>query len=211
VTSFKRKTKHVRVRKHENQPTPQCTSITLSSIEHRPTFGIKIFGLLLTICLGIVGLFVGIITATSCISLLEKILLVRYAPDWLVGGGVVWATLCMCAASPLLRHFCYYLKQVHLRSTGIMAEATVVGCEWSTSRGPEQIDLIVAWQDPITSQIYTYERHYTFFGELFSEKKCAMFKSYYAGAYLPLAFHPERPRYFALDIPFVPCWYDVLW
>jgi hypothetical protein len=211
VTSFKQKTKHIRVRRSKNQQTPQYTSIKLSSIEHRSTFGIKIFGLLLAICLGIVGSFVGIVTATVCISLLEKIFQVRYAPDWLVGGVFLLAICCMCATSPLLRHFCYYLKQAHLRNTGITAEATVVGYKWSTSRGPEQIDLLVVWQDPVTSQIYTYERHYTFFWELFSEKKSVMFNDYYTGAYLPLIFHPEHPRYFALEIPFVPCWYDVLW
>lgn len=212
MTAFKKKKEYIHVRKYGKQQTFHSTSIELSSIKHRLTIGIKLFGCSLTTCLGILGSFIGIVIATLCLSPLEKSFPGQGISGVLIITGILLTLACMCAVSPLLRHFCHYLKHAHLRKVGTMAEASVAGYKWTTSfRGPEQIDLIVVWQDPVTDQIHTYERHYTFFWELFSAKKSELFKSYYAAAYLPLLFHPRHPRYFVLEVPFVPCWYDVLW
>jgi hypothetical protein len=78
-----------------------------------------------------------------------------------------------------------------------------------TYRGSEQFDLLVAWQHPVSGQTYIYERRYTFFWELFSQRKDELFQSYYTGAYLQVWFHPDKPRQFILDVPFVPCWFDL--
>lgn len=211
MTSFKKKIKHIRVRRSINQYTVQYSSIELSSIKLRPTFGLQVFGFFLTICLGFVGLLVEFTIATLFVSLIEKIFPAHNVPDLLIAIGILLSLFCTCTVSPLLRRFCYHLKHAYLRDAGIVAEATVVGYKRSISaRGPEQIDLIVVWQHPVTGQTYHYERHYTFFWELFSEKKADIFKGYYAGAYLPLVFNPKHPRYFVLEVPFVPCWFDTL-
>ena len=41
-------------------------------------------------------------------------------------------------------------------------------------------------------------------------KREKLFKSYYDGDFIPVVFNPKRPRSFALEIPFTPCWFDTL-
>ncbi|MFL5692314.1 MAG: hypothetical protein ACJ795_10960 [Ktedonobacteraceae bacterium] len=185
--------------------------IDIASLKPRQVFGVQVFGFFITICLSFIGFSFGIIFVGFLMALGARLFPEVSKPNVIIPVGIILCLFFISIASPLFRRFCYFLKYLYLREAGIVVDATVVGRRQSIPpRGPEQIDLIVAWQDPVTGQTYIYERHYTFFWELFSQKKTDLFDSYYSGAYVSLIFHPARPRQFILLIPFVPCWYDVL-
>lgn len=189
-----------------DQRTIRYAAIDLSTLKHRSTIGVEAFGFLLAMAAGIIGLLAGVVI----VSLLVKIFFVHNTPGWAIGAGTCLILLCAGMASPLLRRICYSLKRAYLRNTGIVVEATVVrNRHWSYFRGPEYVDLNVIWQHPETGQTYHYECRYTFFLGPLSEKRANSLREYYDGVYLSLIFHPQRPRYFVLETPFVPCWFDI--
>lgn len=79
-----------------------------------------------------------------------------------------------------------------------------------SSRGLEQYDFVIFWQHPETEQICQYDCHYTFSLGVWRAWKNDLLREYYAGAYISVVFNPKHPRYFALEIPFTPCWFDTL-
>ncbi len=205
-----RKQKYLRVKGYKNQ-RQQFLSIDLASLKPRQVFGVQVFGLFMTLCLSLIGFVLGSIFTELLIAFATKLFPEVNKPNILIPVGIILCLFFTGIASPLFRRFCFFLKHVYLRKAGMVVDATVVGRRRSmSSRGPEQIDLIVAWQDPMTEQTHTYERHYTFFWELFNRKKTDLFDCYYSGAFVSLLFHPAQPRQFMLLIPFVPCWYDLL-
>lgn len=215
MASSRKRTKFVRVRGYisakgrsdRDQRTIRYATIDLSTLKHRSTTGIEAFGFLLAISAGAIGLLVGIVL----VSLLVKIFFAYNTPAWAIGVGTCLILFCAGTASPLLQRICYSLKRAYLRNTGIIAEATVVrNRHWSYFRGPEHVDLTVIWQHPETGLTYHYECRYTFFLGPLSEKRANLLREYYGGVYFSLIFHPQRPRYFVVETPFVPCWFDIL-
>jgi hypothetical protein len=201
--------KYAHIRRYQNHQLIGLTSLDLSTLKHRPTVGLQLSGFLLTLCASLTGFWGGFLAWALLYHLLQPFLL--FLPPEVAGvTGLVLGLVCMGAASPLLRRCAHALKRAYLREAGIIGEATVVGYRHHVYRGPEQFDLIVTWQHPASGQTYTYERRYTFFWELFNSQKDELFHSYYAGAYLQVWFNPDKPQHFILDIPFIPCWFDLL-
>ena len=207
---MREKKQYARIKAYRDHEIVGTAALDLASIKHRSTFVIQVFGFVLTGCAGFVGSFLGTVAVIAITSPLSGGIDFDWRIGVLIAVGIILELFCMFGASPLIRRFCYFLKRSYLRDVATRAEATIIGYrKHHVYRGPEQYDLILAWQHPVSGQTFVYERRYTFFWELFSSRKQHLFESCYAGAFVPVCFNARKPQQFVAEIPFVPCWFDI--
>ncbi|HZO75338.1 MAG TPA: hypothetical protein VFB60_24240 [Ktedonobacteraceae bacterium] len=182
---------------------------------HRSHFLKQGFGCLLTLCVAVAGFLVGAFAAGLLFYALQQAIPTVSWYTFVALPIIGLGFCCLFSANPLLVHLCYRLKRRYLRRHGLTAEATVIHQEWTSlfnPKGPsgDLFDLMLRWQHPETGQTCEYICTYIFIFGLSRKQRQQFFSDYRSGAHLPVLFSPKHPRYFVVDIPFVPTWFDVL-